>query len=145
MLFKPNFYGYTEVEIKQYLMARAIEWNTWPGFLSQPIFPILIMFYKWWLVVLFILLIAMVWSLVKYRFVNVRLAEFGIFFAKLKWISIPACTIFFVSSASYILAILSILWPMVAASLGAGGKIGDIELIFAKKLGFVTNEERDEL
>jgi len=141
MLFEPNLRGYTESEIKQYLMARAIEWNTWPGFLSQPVFPILLLFYKWWLVILTILIIAVVWSLVKYKFINVRLAEFGIFFAKLKWISIPACAIYFIVSESYGLSILSILWPIVAAGLGAGGRIGDIEFTFAKKLGFVTNIE----
>jgi hypothetical protein len=140
IMFTPNFYGYSENEIRQYLMARAIEWNTWPGFLSQPIFPILLIFYKWWLVVLFFILASLCWSLVKYRFVNVRMAEFGIFFAKLKWLSIPACAIHFILAGMYGLTALAVLWPIVAASLGAGGRIGDIQFNFARKLGFIPNE-----
>lgn len=139
-MFTPNFYGYSENEIRQYLMARAIEWNTWPGFLSQPIFPILLIFYKWWTVISFFILASLVWSLVKYHFINVKMAEFGIVFAKLKWLSIPACAIYFISARKYGLAILSVLWPIVAASLGAGGKIGDIEITFARKLGFIPDE-----
>lgn len=139
-MFLPNFYGYSENEIRQYLMARAIEWNTWPGFLSQPIFPILLIFFKWWLIILSLILLSMVWSLVKYRFVNVRMAEFGIFFAKLKWLSMPACAVYFISAGRYGLAVIAVLWPIVAAGLGAGGRIGDIELTFAKKLGFIPAE-----
>ena len=139
-MFTPNFDGYSENEIRQYLMARAIEWNTWPGFLSQPIFPILLIFFKWWLVISFFILVSLYWSLLKYRFVDVKMAEFGIFFAKLKWLSIPACAIYFISAGKYGLAALAVLWPIVAASLGAGGRIGDIEITFARKLGLISNE-----
>jgi|ERR1035438_140255 hypothetical protein len=140
MLFKPNFYGYTESEIRQYLMARAIEWNDWPGFLSQPIVPILLIFYKWWFILSVVLFVAFLWSFIKYKYINVELAEFGIFFTRLKWITIPVSVIYLISEGSYGLAILAFIWPFIASGLGAGGRIGDIEHIFAKKLGFIPDE-----
>jgi hypothetical protein len=140
VLFKPNFYGYTESEIKQYLMARAIEWNTWPGFLSQPIVPLLLLFYKWWLILLVVLFVAFLWSFIKYKYINVELAEFGIFFTKLKWITIPVSVIYLIFEGRYGLAILAFIWPFIASGLGAGGRIGDIERTFAKKLGFIPDK-----
>jgi hypothetical protein len=140
LLFKPNFYGYTESEIRQYLIARAIEWNNWPGFLSQPIVPIFLIFYKWWLILLVVFLLAILWRFIKYKYINVNLAEFGIFFAKVKWINIPVSVIYLISEGSYGFAILAFIWPFIASGLGAGGRLGDIERIFAKKLGFIPDE-----
>jgi hypothetical protein len=37
--------SYTEPELQRWLHLRAIEWAAWPAFITQPVVPILFMFF----------------------------------------------------------------------------------------------------
>jgi hypothetical protein len=66
--------GYTSDEINRWLHLRAIEWVSFPAYLSQPIAPVLFVFYPWYFVVVTVFVLGLMWSLIRYSFVNARLA-----------------------------------------------------------------------
>ncbi len=52
---------------------RAVEWGRWPIFLSQPLAPILLLFFDWKAVILVVVVANLLWAiLVRYQFVNVH-------------------------------------------------------------------------
>ncbi len=135
-----NLIDYTEEEIRRWLWLRAIEWTAWPTFISQPIVPVLFIFFTWWHVLITLLLVNVVWTFIRYRYVNFYLAQMGTFFVLLKWpASILSC-IYLLIERRYGLAILTLLWPLVAGIIGIPGKVGKVELLLAKKIGYVSED-----
>ena len=61
-----NFEGYTDDEVRRWLWLRAMEWDAFPAYISQPIAPILFIFYPWYLVLLAVLCIGLIWCLIRY-------------------------------------------------------------------------------
>jgi len=135
-----NLVDYTEAETKRWLFLRAIEWNAWPTFISQPIVPVLLIFFPWWQIFLGVLLIDLIWMFVRFRYINFFLVELGVFFVKLKWPAAVLSSVYLLVEGKYVIAILSLLWPLLAAVVGIPGNIGKVELLLAKKIGFVDKE-----
>jgi|SRR6516164_934128 hypothetical protein len=48
----------------RWALLRAMEWLTWPNFISQPIVPILLYFYPWPWVIGSVVLISFAWRMV---------------------------------------------------------------------------------
>jgi hypothetical protein len=121
-------------------MLRAIEWGIWPAFLSQPIVPVLLIFFEWWGVIGVFIILTILWSFVRYRYVNVAMARFGVFFVLLKWITVPVAVIYLLIQQNYISAVVALLWPIfLAPYLGifiGGTKIGKIQEMFMAQLGY---------
>lgn len=132
--------GYSEQENLQWSMLRAIEWGIWPAYLSQSFVPVLLMFFEWWEVISVFIILTILWSFIRYRYVNVALARFGVFFVILKWITVPAAVIYLLIQKNYISAVVALLWPMfLAPYLGifvGGTKIGKIQEMFMAQLGY---------
>ena len=72
---------------------RAVEWASWPVFISQPIVPALLYFYDWSVIFVGVVLAlaAFLWrALVVPSWVAPRLAQVGVFFVQLRFITSPA-------------------------------------------------------
>lgn len=132
--------GYSDQENLQWSMLRAIEWGIWPAFLSQSIVPVLLIFFEWWEVIGVFIILTILWSFVRYRYVNVALARFGVFFGILKWIPVPAAVIYLLIQQNRVSAVIALVWPIfLAPYLGifiGGTKIGKIQEMFMAQLGY---------
>ncbi len=97
---------------------RAMEWGRWPIFLSQPIAPILILFFDWKHVVIGVVVANVLWALVRYQFVSVSLAYFGALVVKLKWLTIPSVALYLFLKGQRMSAAISLFWPIIIFIIG---------------------------
>ncbi|HQG93116.1 MAG TPA: hypothetical protein PLN27_15780 [Acidobacteriota bacterium] len=141
--WKPELHS--DQENLRWCYLRAIEWKALPAFVSQPIIPILFIFFPWYLVLGGLLILSWLWAAIRNKFVSPSIAEYGVFFVKLKWITIPAAVIYLAYSAHYVLAGVSLFWTYLAVIFGfvPGGKTGVIQERFMKSLGYESAQETD--
>jgi TPR repeat protein len=136
--------GFSDQENLKWSMLRAIEWGIWPAFLSQSIVPLLLIVFEWWEVIGVFIILTILWSFVRYRYVNVAMARFGVFFVLLKWITVPAAVIYLFVQHNYISAVVALLWPIfLAPYLGifiGGTKIDKIQEMFMSQLGYIRKQ-----
>jgi hypothetical protein len=130
--------GYTPDQIMQLSWLRAVEWLSWPAFISQPFLPILYLFWPWYYVWACIALANLLWRFVRYTFVNYTLATLGCLFVRLKW---PVMLIFgpyFLLHREYLLGVLSLATPLVAMMMItlSTGMVGVVQREFIKELLF---------
>jgi hypothetical protein len=132
----------TEAELQRWLHLRSIEWANWPAFLSQPVLPILLIFFRWPFVLGGLVAIDILWAALRYSFTSPALSNAGcVLVVWLKW---PAAVgsglyLFFVTR-SYGLGILALAWPILAGLVCVPGKVGRIELALAKNVGYVHED-----
>lgn len=132
------FQGFTEEEVTRLSWLRAVEWLAWPGFISQPIIPILYLFWPWYSVIAGVFLSNLAWLFVRYRFVSYRLATLGCLFVRLKWPVMIACSFYFVWHHEYWKTFLTVATPLIVMLLCGlfGGQIGTAQRLFLKELVF---------
>lgn len=121
----------------RWCLLRSIEWGRWPFFVSQPLVPIALVFFKWPTVVLTLVVLTWLWALVRYRIVSLGLAEFGATFAHLKWPSSLIAAGFLTFHGNYSVALLAGLWPFAALFIQLStprARIGDLERAFAYRI-----------
>jgi hypothetical protein len=145
-----DFPSYSEPEIQQWLHLRAIEWCAWPVFLSQPLVPVLLIFYRVVPVLLAVVVAEILWRFVRYSLVSPRLASMGAnFVIILKWQCAIGAAIYLAIHGAYGLAILAFAWPFVASAASLPGTllwalagrrtwVGAAELALAKRIGYVS-------
>jgi len=133
-----NFATWTDDEIKKWLWLRSVEWAALPAFVSQPLAPVLLIFFQWYWVLGGVLLLGVLWCPIRYLFVNITIATLScLIVAWLKWPAAVGSAIYLFLHHQPIPAVIALLWPLVAGFVGIPGKVGVIELAFAKKIGFV--------
>ncbi len=117
---------------------RAIEWGRWPIFLSQPIAPLLILFFDWKAVVICVVVANAAWALVRYQFVSTSLAYFGALFVKLKWLTIPTVSVYLFSRGRPLSEIITLLWLIIIFIIGIvpTTQVGRIQKMFMNALGY---------
>lgn len=133
---------FTEAELRRWLHLRAIEWANWPAYLSQPVVPILLIFFRWFYVLGSVVALAMFWALIRYSFVSPNLSKIGCLFVQyLKWPAAlgSAIYLFFVPHR-YGVGVLALLWPLLAGFIPLPGQVGRIELMLAKSIGYVEKD-----
>ena len=139
--------GYTEEEIQQWAMLRALEWGKWPLFVTQPIMPVLLLLFKWWILVLGVVIANLLWGAVRYKFVSVPLAYYGCLFVRLKWLSALAMGLYFYLNDNNLNAIIAVLWPLITLILSAVQLspilYGRLERTFLVRLGVLPSELDD--
>ena len=136
MTWKPSEHSDQENLTWSYL--RAIEWGRWPIFVSQPVAPILLVFFNWGLVMVGVILVNIFWSFfLRYLFVSVTAAYWGAVFVRLKWLLCPGAAIYLFLHGKTVPAILSLSWPALIFILGAlpTTKTVTIQKMFLKALG----------
>jgi hypothetical protein len=118
---------------------RAVEWGAWPLYVFQPIAPILLLFFNWKIVVIFIYLLNLSWSLIRYRFISPFFADIGNLAAHLKWPISIGIAIYFAFQRNYFLALISLSWPLITILLSffsPSTKIGVLQEIFMNSMGY---------
>jgi hypothetical protein len=133
---------------------RAMEWITWPLFISQPLVPILLYFYPWPWVVGLVLLITFAWRLVVAPVVvSPMLANAAAMFVKLRFAASPIMAFLIWQRGDYWIAVLALLWPFAGVmivlwmvgllraplsltALGRAGEIGPVQRRFLAALGY---------
>ena len=142
----------TAAELQRWLHLRAIEWCAWPVFLSQPLVPLLLIVFPPFPVLLVVVAAEFLWRFVRYAFVSPRLASVGaVFVIVLKWPCAIGAAIYLVVQHRYPIALLAILWPLVAslapvsvtliaALFGRHALVGVVELQLAKRIGYVSED-----
>lgn len=95
--------------------------------------------FPWYWVLGVVAILGVLWCLIRYLFVNVAFATIACYIVV--WLKWPAA----IGSAVYLFfdhrplpAIIALLWPLLAGFVGIPGKVGVIELAFAKKIGFAS-------
>lgn len=117
---------------------RAVEWQAWPSFLSQPIVPVLYLFYPWYRVLLALAIANLLWLPVRAPLANHRVAFWGCLFVRLKWITTPIVAVFFLSERRWGMAVLTALTTYVVVLPGffAAGRTGLFQRLFMQQLGY---------
>lgn len=133
--------SWTEAEVKRWLWLRSVEWAALPAFIAQPIAPILIIFFPWYQVLASVVIIGIAWCAVRCFFVSVTIATFACLAVSwLKWPAAIGSSIYLFYQHEIVSAIVALLWPLFGGLIGIPGKAGAIELAFAKKIGFVSED-----
>jgi hypothetical protein len=147
---RSGFASYTNAEVERWLSLRAVEWNAWPTFVSQPLVPVLLAFLPVWPVLGGVLVADFLWRVVRYSFVSPTLAKVGaLSTAFLKWPCALGSAIYLFAHQRYVLGVVAALWPLVAsfvnfpvaivtARLGFPSQIGRIERSLAEGIGYVS-------
>ena len=129
--------GYTDEENLRWAWLRAVEWAAWPAFISQPLLPLLYLYFPVWQVVVVVFCASALWALVRYHFVSPGLATASCLYVRLKWITIPVCAIIAIWKQHYLVAAAIAFVPLYAGVLGIPGKIGVLQRQFMHRLGYL--------
>ena len=118
---------------------RAVEWGRWPIFLSQAIAPLFLLFLPWYAVVLSTIALNLLWAIsIRYRFISLAAAYYGVLVAKLKWVTCPGVAAYLYINGDKLGAAFALFWPLVIFIIGASPatRTGKIQGMFMAKLGY---------
>ena len=131
--------GWSDGEIRRWLLLRAVEWAAWPSFVSQVFFPIAALFFAWSEIIPVFILANVIWFPIRHRYVNVTLASVSFWFVKTKWPITIACIVYFFTVGRYLTGVFLLLWSAGLAGIGLPrSQVGLIELRFAEKIGYIS-------
>jgi len=126
-------------ELMFQVRLRAIEWISMPSFSSQVYFPILILFVKWYWVILSVLVLDALWNLT-----NIYITTANYFLARrlclfinyTKYPSIITSVILLCINHNYLLAFLVLTYPITSGFVNVfNRKLEPLQEIFIKQLG----------
>ena len=130
---------HSDQENLQWCWLRAVEWGRWPIFLSQAFAPLSLLFLSWQAVIIIVMALNIVWAMfIRYKYVSVGWAFFGVIISKLKWINSPLMGYYFFSHDQSYLAAIALFWPLLIFIIGAvpTTQIGTIQNMFMAELGY---------
>jgi hypothetical protein len=147
-----DYSNYTNAEIERWIHLRAIEWSGWPTFISQPVVPVLLIFYPWYFVLLGLLCVDLVWQIIQHAFVSLPLSEIScLAVVWLKWPAALGGSIYLFIHGRVGVGVLALLWPLLGSFvtapldillgwLGLRRSLGSISLALAQRLGYVSQD-----
>src|SRR5262249_16254617 len=138
-----NALEHSDEENLRWSWLRAMEWASWPAFLSQVIAPVARIFTPWWGVLGGVLGLNVLWAIsVRYRFISLSASYLGVFVTILKWVVCPAAAGYIVWKGHWAVGLLALLWPLVAIVISAipPTQIGVLQKQFMAKLGYTNSE-----
>jgi hypothetical protein len=107
----------SEQELQRRLHLRAIEWSAWPTFVSQPVIPVLFLFFPWTVIIVSLLVIDLFWCYFGYPIVSYRLARVGCLFVVCKWPASLGSAIYLFTQHRIVLGSLLYCGPWLLRSL----------------------------
>lgn len=131
-----NLATFTDDEITRWLWLRAVEWGSFPSYLSQLFVPILLLFYPWYFVIGGVVAASLLWCLVRYSFVSPALA--GAVVLPVLWLKWPVAlgsSIYLFAHGHWGVAMLGLVWPLVAAFTCPPANVGPLQRALAQRLG----------
>jgi hypothetical protein len=117
---------------------RAVEWGRWPVFVSQPIAPVLLIWWRWQAVVAIAFIANLIWArFFRYRGVSTAMASGGVLFVAGRWVTWPSATAFMFYHHMLPEAWVAVAWPLLIFPIGAYPRpeIGRIQSMFIHNLG----------
>jgi hypothetical protein len=102
---------------------RAVEWIAWPAFLSQPLLPVLYLFYPVYWVLLVVVILSFLWLPLRHRFASLQLATLGCLWVRLKWATVPVALIVLLKERRFVAAVLTLATPWMASLLNAPAQL----------------------
>lgn len=137
-----NSLEHSDEENLSWSWFRAVEWAYWPLLISGPIIPVLLIFFEWWKIIGIVAILTWLWFFIRYKYVNLSMANFGVYFVRLKWVTCSMVAIYFVIRYNYTLAMVSFFWPLLdqlyrayLENITGDAQIGKIQKMFMVKLG----------
>ena len=121
----------------KWTLLRAIEWARFPLFATQPIIPILIIFYPWKWVAIGIYLATWAWMPVRGSFISLSISQAAATFSHVKFLTCLGAGVFFVLEERWIEAVVATFWPLFAvmfSSLTPSAQYGVLQTAFASEL-----------
>ena len=141
-----RFANWTEAEIQRWLVLRAIEWCAFPAFASQPLVPIMFLLFSWYWVIAAVVVFNILWSGIRYSYVNITAATMAcLFVAWAKWPFAIGSAIYLFFHRQFVPGLIALIWPFLAGLIPPSGKIGVIELAFAKKIRYVSGDAEGQM
>jgi hypothetical protein len=132
---------FTDEELRRWLLLRAIEWANWPAFISQAAAPVLFLFFSWPYVLAGVIALDLLWVFVRYSYVSPRLANIAcLVVVWLKWPAAVGSAIYLLHHQSYAAGVLALIWPLLAGLICVPAKLGRVELLLAKAVGYVEQD-----
>jgi len=109
--------GFNEEEKQRYVQLRAMEWSSWPAFISMGIGVLLLPFFGILKSALIIMALNFIWSIFSIRFISVKLANIGIYVKKLMWVTCPATAVYFFINHQIVIGVVALFWGVVCMFL----------------------------
>lgn len=139
----PNEYQF------QYCWARAVEWRMLPAFVAQPILPILYLFLPWQSVLLWVFAANFIWYLAFCTAaISLPVAAAAMVWTKMKWFSLVGVGGYLLCTHQWVISLLTLFTPIVAAVIGQITVRRQIDLIqefFMLQLGHVKTDASPEV
>ena len=140
-MLKCRFTNWKNAEIERWLLLRAVEWTAFPAFVSQPLVPVMFLLFSWYWVIATVIALNILWSTIRYSYVNITVATVACHFVVLaKWPFAIGSAIYLFIHGQFVPGLIALVWPLLAGYITIPGKIGVIELAFAKKIGYVPDD-----
>jgi hypothetical protein len=125
-----HFFQFSAEQLQRLCWLRAAEWLGWPGFLSQPLLPILYIFYPVYWVLASVFIAGLLWLPFRYQFASLQLATLGSFWVRLKWVTIPLGIVVLLHQRRYVAALVTLTTPWIVGLVNIPGKVGIVEAKF---------------
>jgi hypothetical protein len=96
------------------------------------------LFFSWYWVIAAVVVLNILWSGIRYSYVNIPAARVACFFVVwAKWPSAIGSAIYLFIHRRFVPGLIALSWPWLAGLIPPPGKIGVIELAFARNIGYV--------
>lgn len=143
-MWKESVCSYTNEEQVRWSWLRALEWASWPLFMSQVVAPFLILYCPSWLVILWVIAVNIAWALlISQTVVVLSLAYWGALAVRLKWIVSAISALVLFSRSRPVAGIVALLWPVIVMILvfPKPARVRSIQGTILRRLGFLPMEE----
>ena len=136
---KMRFANWTDAEMQRWCLLRATEWCAFPAFASQPLVPVMLLLFPWYWVISAVVVLNTIWrwSGIRYSYVNITAARMACLLGLAKWPFAIGSAIYLFIHRQFVPGLIALFWPFLVLIIPSSGKIGAIELAFAKKIGYV--------
>ena len=112
-----DFKSATDEENEKWAMLRAMEWSSFPFFISPLFFPFLVIEFGWLSSLIVIIVLDYIWAVfVSKAYLNLKLSDLAVSaVAYLKWpVSVVFAIIIYLSTYSLIESLLILLFPILS-------------------------------
>ena len=104
---------HTDDENLRWCWLRAVEWDAYPFFISQPLIPLLLAIFVWWKILIGLLVAQFLWTIfVRIKFVNAGISASGPVIVMTKWLICPIAAYYIYRTGHIGLAVLALTWPI---------------------------------
>ncbi len=109
--------NYSPTEIEKFSYLRAVEWRSWPAFLSVTLAQPFFLFYNPLIIIGIVIGLNTLWAPLFKKLISIEFATLGVYINKAKIFLTPFMIFFAVVEKNYLLALFILLWAALIANL----------------------------